>query len=57
MSFISVHVVLTCICKVVFYSKKIPSLLCEDIDILLLVSEVSEWHSKFLKWLELKYVW
>jgi hypothetical protein len=23
----------------------------------LLVSKVSEWHSKFLKWLELKYVW
>jgi hypothetical protein len=23
----------------------------------LLVSEVSEWHSKFLKWLEVKYVW
>jgi hypothetical protein len=46
MSFINVHVVITCICKVVFHSNFFSSLLCKVIDILLLESEVSEWHSK-----------
>jgi hypothetical protein len=39
MSFMRVHVVITCICKVVFHSSFFSSLLCEVIDIGLLARE------------------